>query len=176
MIATVRRREFITLLGSAMAAWPFAAGAQPGAMPVIGFLSVGKDMLVLGAGNERELDAAVAMTRQRGAGALLLASDPFFVSRRDQLVQLVARQQIPAIYYLREFAEAGGLMSYGNRLADVYRVVGIYVARLLKGEKPIDLPVQQSTKFELVINLKAAKALDLSVPNLLLVSADEVLE
>lgn len=138
--------------------------------------SLGKDMLILGAGNERELDAAVAMTRQRGAGALLLASDPFFVSRRDQLVELVARQQIPAIYYLREFAEAGGLMSYGNRLAEVYRLVGVYVARILKGEKPIDLPVQQSTKFELVINLKAAKALDLAVPNLLLVSADEVIE
>ena len=133
-------------------------------------------MLVLGAGSEREMDTALAMTGQRGAGALLLASDPFFVSRRDQLVQLVARQQIPAIYYLREFPEAGGLMSYGNRLADVYRLVGAYVGRILKGEKPIELPVQQSTKFELVINLKAAKALGLAVPNLLLVSADEVIE
>jgi putative tryptophan/tyrosine transport system substrate-binding protein len=135
--------------------------------------SLGRNMLVLGAGNDRELDTALAMTGQRGVGGLLLASDPFFVSRRDQLVQLVARQQIPAIYYLREFAEAGGLMSYGNRLAEVYRLVGLYIGRILKGEKPIDLPVQQSTKFELVINLKAAKALDLAVPNLLLVSADE---
>jgi ABC-type uncharacterized transport system substrate-binding protein len=138
--------------------------------------SLGRDMLVLGAGSERELGTALAMTGQRGAGALLLASDPFFVSRRDQLVQLVARQDMPAIYYLREFAEAGGLMSYGNRLADVYRLVGVYVGRILKGEKPIELPVQQSTKFELVINLKAAKALGLAVPNLLLVSADEVIE
>jgi putative ABC transport system substrate-binding protein len=138
--------------------------------------SLGKDMLVLNAGSERELDAVFATVDQRGAGALLFASDPFFLSRRDQLVALTARHQIPAIYYLREFAEAGGLMAYGNRLTDVYRLVGIYVGRLLKGEKPADLPVQQSTKFELVINFKTAKALGLTVPNMLLVSADEVIE
>jgi len=113
---------------------------------------------------------------QRSMRGLLGASDPFFYSRRDRIVSLAAQYRIPAIYYLREFAEAGGLMSYGNRLAEVYRLVGLYIGRILKGEKPIDLPVQQSTKFELVINLKAAKALDLAVPNLLLVSADEVIE
>jgi putative ABC transport system substrate-binding protein len=138
--------------------------------------SLGKDMLVLNAGNERELDAVFATTDRRGAGALLFASDPFFLSRRDQLVALTARHQIPAMYYLREFAEAGGLMAYGNSLKDVYRLVGSYVGRILKGEKPADLPVQQSTKFELVINLKTAKALGLTVPNMLLVSADEVIE
>ena len=83
-------------------------------------------MLVLGAGNDRELDTALAMTGQRGVGGLLLASDPFFVSRRDQLVQLVARQQIPAIYYLRDFAHAGGLMAYGNSLTDMYRLVPLH--------------------------------------------------
>jgi putative tryptophan/tyrosine transport system substrate-binding protein len=138
--------------------------------------SLGREMVVLGAGSEPELDAALTIMSQRGAAALLLASDPFFVSRRDQLVSLVARHRLPAIYYLREFAEAGGLISYGNRLADVYRLVGIYVGRILKGEKPADLPVQQSTKFELVINLKTAKALGLSVPLTLQASADEVIE
>ena len=93
-----------------------------------------------------------------------------------QIVDLALKGRLPTVSGPREFAEAGGLMSYGNRLAEVYRLVGLYIGRILKGEKPIDLPVQQSTKFELVINLKAAKALDLAVPNLLLVSADEVIE
>jgi putative ABC transport system substrate-binding protein len=138
--------------------------------------SLGKDMLVVSAGSELELDMAFAAMDQRRPGAILVASDPFFVTRRAQLVSLVARRRIPAIYYLREFAEAGGLLAYGNRLADVYRLVGVYVGRILKGERPIDLPVQQSTKFELVINLKTAKAIGLTVPNVVLVSADEVIE
>jgi ABC-type uncharacterized transport system substrate-binding protein len=138
--------------------------------------SLGKEMMVLNAGSESELDAAfAAMDRQRPA-ALLVASDPFFVTRRDQIVSLVARRRVPAIYYLREFVEAGGLMAYGNRLADVYRLVGIYIGRILKGEQLIDLPVQQSTKFELVINLKTATALGLTVPLSLQVAADEVIE
>src|SRR5262245_22382016 len=137
--------------------------------------SLGKEILVLNAGNEHEFDAAFA-TIDRRTDALLFASDPFFVTWRDKLVALTASHQIPAIYYLREFAEAGGLMAYGNGLSEVYRLVGLYIGRILKGEKPADLPVQQSTKFELVINLKAAKALGLSMPQTLLVSADEVIE
>src|SRR5262245_51502651 len=133
------------------------------------------EMLVLNVGNEHEFDAAFA-TIDRRTGALLFASDPFFVTWRNKLVALAANHQIPAIYYLREFAEAGGLMAYGNRLSEVYRLVGLYIGRILKGEKPADLPVQQSTKFELVINLKAAKALGVSMPQTLLVSADEVIE
>jgi ABC-type uncharacterized transport system substrate-binding protein len=138
--------------------------------------SLGKDMLVVRAGSEFELDAAFAVIDQQRPGAILGASDPFFLTRRDQLASLVARRRIPAIYYLREFAEVGGLMAYGNRLADVYRLVGLYVGRILKGERPIDLPVQQSTKFEVVINLKTAKEIGLTVPNVVLVSADEVIE
>jgi putative tryptophan/tyrosine transport system substrate-binding protein len=137
--------------------------------------SLGKEMLVLNAGNEHEFDAAFA-TIDRRTGALLFASDPFFVTWRDKLVALTASHQIPAIYYLREFAEAGGLITYGNTLPEMYRQTGLYVGRILKGEKPGDLPVQQATKFELVINLKTAKTLGLTVPDKLLVAADEVIE
>ena len=139
-------------------------------------ISLGLQMLVLRASKEGEIETAFAAMAQQRIGALLVGSDPFFVGLRNKIVSLVARQGMPAIYFVREFAQAGGLMTYGNSLTDVYRQVGIYVGRILKGEKPADLPVMQASKFEFVINLKTAKALGLTVPNSLLVTADEVIE
>jgi putative tryptophan/tyrosine transport system substrate-binding protein len=133
--------------------------------------SLGRQIVVFNASTESELDAAFARIGQQRIGALLGASDPFLFNRRDQIVSLAARHGIPAIYYLRDFAHAGGLMAYGNSLTDMYRLVGVYVGRILKGEKPTDLPVVQSTKFEFVINVKTAKALGLTVPLALLTSA-----
>jgi ABC-type uncharacterized transport system substrate-binding protein len=125
---------------------------------------------------EGELDAAFTSLVQERVGALFVASDPLFVSRRDQLVALAARHRIPANYDRREFAEAGGLFSYGTNFADGHRLIANYVGRILKGEKPADLPVLQPTKFELVINAKAAKTLGVDVPATLLAVADEVID
>jgi putative ABC transport system substrate-binding protein len=138
--------------------------------------ALGRQIQIVNATNERELDAAFASLAQSKAGAVLIASNAYFTSRRDQIVALAAQRAIPAIYDQREFPMAGGLVSYGTNLSDSYRLMGVYTGKILKGEKPTDLPVQQSTKFELVINLKTAKALGLDVPPALSARADEVIE
>ncbi len=133
-------------------------------------------MPVFRARNEPELDAAFMTMTQQQMGALVVASDPFFWSRRGELTSLAARYRLPAIYYLPEFARTGGLMAYGNDLVGIYRLVGVYVGRILKGEKPADLPVVESTNFQFVINLKTAKALGIEVPNSMQLLADEIIE
>ena len=138
--------------------------------------SLGKELLVLRASSEGEIDAAFAIMVQQRGGALLGATDTFLFGRRDKIVSLAAHYRIPAIYYLPEFAEVGGLMAYGNRITDAYRQIGIYVGRILKGEKPADLPVVQATKFEFVINLKTAKALGITIPPGMMAIADNVIE
>jgi putative tryptophan/tyrosine transport system substrate-binding protein len=138
--------------------------------------AIGVEPLILNVGSERNIDAAFASAVQQRVNAVIVGADSFFVSRRDQLVGLAARHAMPAVYFLREFADIGGLVSYGPSQTDAYRLAGGYAARILKGEKPADLPVVQSVKFELVVNLKTAKALGLEVPPTLLASADEVIE
>jgi putative ABC transport system substrate-binding protein len=136
----------------------------------------GVELPILKAATETEIDAAFATFAERHADALLLGADPFLSSRRAQIVALASRHAIPVLDQSREFAEGGGLISYGAGIVATGRQVGVYTGRILKGEKPADLPVQQPTKFELVINLKTAKALGLTVPQSLLARADEVIE
>jgi putative ABC transport system substrate-binding protein len=146
-------------------------------MPAVTAASaLGIAVSVVNASTEHELDEAFASLAKLGAGGLVVPGEPFFDSQRDRIVALAARNAVPAIYTFREYAVAGGLMSYGPSLRDSYRRAGTYVARILRGEKPADLPVQRPTKFDLVINLKTAKSLGLNVPDRLLALADEVIE
>jgi len=137
---------------------------------------LGQQVSILSASTERDIDAAFATVAESGAGALLVGSDSFFNGERDQVIALAARHAVPAIYDGREFTMAGGLASYGTSLVDAYHQAAIYAGRILKGEKPADLPVMQPTKFEFVINLKTAKMLGIEVPPGLSASADEIIE
>jgi ABC-type uncharacterized transport system substrate-binding protein len=138
--------------------------------------ALGQELRFFYASNESELDTAFGALVQQRADALIVANDAFFVNRREQIVALAARHAVPTIYAFRQFAESGGLVSYSTSLIEVYRQIGVYVGRVLKGEKPTELPVTQPTKFELVINLKTARSLGLEMPRTLLVLADEVIE
>jgi putative ABC transport system substrate-binding protein len=138
--------------------------------------ALGRQLNVFKASTQRDVEAAFATMRQQRAGALLVGADPFFTERRQLLVSLAARHAIPAIYDFRESVAAGGLMSYGASLADAYRQAGVYTAKILRGAKPSDLPVQQAVKVELVINLKTAKALGITIPRSIVLQADSAVE
>ena len=154
----MRRREFVSLLGGAAAA------------------VIGLKVQIFEASSDREIDAAFVSLVQARTGALVVAGDLFFNNRIEQITALAARHALPAMYAFREFVVAGGLMSYGLSLTEEYRQVGLYTGRILKGEKPADLPVMQATKIELGINLRTARALGLDVPDKLIALADEVIE
>jgi ABC-type uncharacterized transport system substrate-binding protein len=138
--------------------------------------AIGRKLLVVKASTEREVDLAFASLVQQRAEALIVAAQAFFVNRGDQLISLMQRHALPTIDATREVVAAGGLMNYGTSVVDAYRLAGVYAGRILKGEKPADLPVVQSTKFHLVINLRTAKKLGLAIPTNLLATADEVIE
>jgi putative tryptophan/tyrosine transport system substrate-binding protein len=138
--------------------------------------ALGKEVHIVTASSEGEIGTAFGDLVKHRAGALMVAPDPFLFDRREHLVALAARHAIPAMYFSREFSEAGGLMSYGTSVAEVYQQVGAYAGRILKGEKPADLPVVQPTKFELVINMKTARALGLTIPPGMLAIADDAIE
>src|SRR5215207_4089440 len=154
--------------------YPESKGALPNVEAAA--RAFGQQIVVLTAASEDELDAAFTRAVRTGAEAMLVSGSPFFTSQRRALVALAVHHAVPAIYDQRDFVELGGLISYGASISGAYRLAGIYVGRILKGAKPADLPVQQPTKFELVINLKTAQALGLAVPDSLLARADEVIE
>ena len=139
-------------------------------------LALGEELFVLKATNVGDFEPAFARLIERRADALLVASDPFLISRRNELVALAARIRVPTIYQFRQYALAGGLTTYGTRLPDSYRQVGVYAGRIVEGAEPVDLPVVQSTSFELVTNLKTARTLGLTIPSALLALANEVIE
>jgi putative ABC transport system substrate-binding protein len=141
-----------------------------------GGAAIGRKINIVRAATAADIDTAFGSLVQMGADALIVANDPFFVNRRDQIVTLAAVHGIPAMYFSREFTEAGGLLSYGADLIDAARQGGVYAGKILHGEKPSDLPVMQSIKFEFVINLKTAKALNLEIPPTMLALADGVVE
>ena len=151
------------------------AASQP-ADALAAVRALGQSLLVLNATTDSEIDEAFATLAERRAGALVVGADPFLTARRAQIAALAARHSVPSISFNRDFAVVGGLISYGNDVADARRKAGIYVGRILKGEKPADLPVEQSTKFELVLNMKTAKALGIPVPNSMQLLADELIE
>jgi putative tryptophan/tyrosine transport system substrate-binding protein len=138
--------------------------------------ALGRQVLVMDATIPEEIDVAFATMRQRGVSALLVGGDPYFTARRQQIIALAARDAIPAMYVNREFVSDGGLMSYGTDVPDAYRRAALVVARILKGEKPADIPIDQATRFDFVINRKTAKALGIEIPTRLLATADEVIE
>ena len=138
--------------------------------------TIGVEIVIVRASDSHEIEAAFAALVRNKVHALVVGTDPFFYARRVQLVTLATRHALPTVYNVREYAEAGGLMSYGTSLTEVYRQVGTYTARILKGEKPSNLPVVQSSKFDFVINLPTARALGLAVPPMLLARADDVIE
>jgi putative tryptophan/tyrosine transport system substrate-binding protein len=153
---------------------PDGRSEPPDAQDAAGRLNL--KLMVLNASTEQEIDTAFATIAEQKAGGVVVGSDPFFLSRRDQIVDLAARHAIPAIYMNREFAAAGGLVSYGNSVPEAYRHAGLYVGRLLRGAKPSELPVERLTKFEFVINLTTSKALGLTIPASFLSLADELIE
>ena len=138
--------------------------------------ALGQRLIVLDAGSDEKIEAAFAALAREHVAGLLVGADPFFDTRRERLVALAAQHRVPAVYQFREYALAGGLMSYGTSITEMYRLAGVYVGRVLKGEKPADLPVVQVNKFELVINLKTAKALGVNISDNLMSLADEVIE
>jgi len=154
----------------------FPTAAQQALELAQGARAIGQPLAFVNAGTDAELDAAFAALTQQRVTAMLLVGNPFFDTRRDKIITFAAQQKLPAMYHFREYVVEGGLMSYGNSLAEAYREVGVYAARILNGTKPADLPVVQSSKFELVINMKTAKALGLTIPPDVLSIADEVIE